>query len=89
MVFWFSLDSWYPEIREYFGLLNATLPFFQNTETLGMVLEDFDTAFANKFYHSHLDDSCQLNQNLDTFLDTSVFIIIKQSFPDLFLFLPP
>ncbi|KAF2295546.1 hypothetical protein GH714_033170 [Hevea brasiliensis] len=28
----------------------------QNSSTSGIVLEDFDTAFANKFYHSHLDD---------------------------------
>lgn len=28
--------------------------------TSGVVLEDFDTVFANKFYHSHLDDICEL-----------------------------
>ena len=28
--------------------------------TSGVVLEDFDTVFANKYYHSHLDDICEL-----------------------------
>ncbi|CAM8998975.1 unnamed protein product [Rhodiola kirilowii] len=29
--------------------------------TSGVVLEDFDTAFSNKFYHSHLDDISNVN----------------------------
>lgn len=30
----------------------------QNPEISSLVLEDFDSAFSNKFYHSHLDDLC-------------------------------
>lgn len=41
----------------------------QNSEISGIVLEDFDTAFSNNFYHSHLDDSCKF-----------VFIIIWFAF---------
>ncbi|KAE8709746.1 nicastrin-like isoform X2 [Hibiscus syriacus] len=29
----------------------------KNSSTSGIVLAEFDTVFANKFYHSHLDDS--------------------------------
>ncbi|KAK4767492.1 hypothetical protein SAY86_015242 [Trapa natans] len=36
----------------------------KNSETLGMVVEDFDTAFANKFYHSHLDDTSNVNSSV-------------------------
>ncbi|XP_031397601.1 nicastrin isoform X2 [Punica granatum] len=35
----------------------------KNTEISGVVLEDFDTAFVNKFYHSHLDDSSNINSS--------------------------
>ncbi|XP_009139441.2 nicastrin isoform X1 [Brassica rapa] len=31
----------------------------KNPQTSAVVLEDFDTKFANKFYHSHLDDLCK------------------------------
>jgi hypothetical protein len=29
------------------------------------VLEDFDSSFVNKFYHSHLDDLCELTYEPD------------------------
>ena len=35
-------------------------PFDQNPAISGVVLEDFDSVFVNKFYHSHLDDLCEL-----------------------------
>lgn len=35
----------------------------RNSSTPGIVLEDFDTAFANKFYQSHLDDSSNVNSS--------------------------
>nr|XP_043621404.1 nicastrin isoform X2 [Erigeron canadensis] len=35
----------------------------QNPHTAGFVLEDFDTVFANKFYHSHLDDLSNINSS--------------------------
>ncbi|KDP25818.1 hypothetical protein JCGZ_22540 [Jatropha curcas] len=35
----------------------------KNSSTNGIVLEDFDTAFANKFYHSHLDDMSNVNSS--------------------------
>ncbi|XWS65719.1 hypothetical protein CRYUN_Cryun05aG0137700 [Craigia yunnanensis] len=35
----------------------------KNSSTPGIVLEDFDTIFANKFYHSHLDDSANINSS--------------------------
>ncbi|XP_022743603.1 nicastrin-like isoform X2 [Durio zibethinus] len=35
----------------------------KNSSTSGIVLEDFDTIFANKFYHSHLDDSANINSS--------------------------
>ncbi|XVF41348.1 hypothetical protein PTKIN_Ptkin01aG0272900 [Pterospermum kingtungense] len=35
----------------------------KNSSTSGIVLEDFDTTFANKFYHSHLDDSANINSS--------------------------
>ncbi|KAG5247266.1 nicastrin-related family protein [Salix suchowensis] len=33
----------------------------KNPSTSGMVLEDFDTSFSDKFYHSHLDDMSNIN----------------------------
>ncbi|CAA7401371.1 unnamed protein product [Spirodela intermedia] len=33
----------------------------KNSLTPGVVLEDFDTAFTNRFYHSHLDDPRNIN----------------------------
>lgn len=33
----------------------------KNPQISGVVLEDFDTMFANKFYHSHLDDISNIN----------------------------
>lgn len=44
-------------ISDIIGLL-----FLQNASTSGVVLEDFDSSFANKFYHSHLDDPCKFNK---------------------------
>ncbi|KAK2652570.1 hypothetical protein Ddye_012426 [Dipteronia dyeriana] len=35
----------------------------KNPLTSGVVLEDFDTAFTNKFYHSHLDDLSNVNSS--------------------------
>ncbi|KAH9687398.1 Nicastrin [Citrus sinensis] len=35
----------------------------KNSLTSGIVLEDFDTAFTNKFYHSHLDDMANINSS--------------------------
>ncbi|XP_073039034.1 nicastrin-like, partial [Primulina eburnea] len=35
----------------------------QNHQTSGLVLEDFHSAFANKFYHSHLDDLSNVNSS--------------------------
>ncbi|CAN8279000.1 unnamed protein product [Cochlearia groenlandica] len=35
----------------------------KNPETSGIVLEDFDTKFVNKFYHSHLDDLSNINSS--------------------------
>ncbi|KAJ4764059.1 Nicastrin [Rhynchospora pubera] len=32
----------------------------KNTSASGIVLGDFDSAFSNKFYHSHLDNACKL-----------------------------
>ncbi|KAH6796470.1 Zn-dependent exopeptidases superfamily protein [Perilla frutescens var. hirtella] len=32
-------------------------------EISGLVLEDFDSAFSNKFYHSHLDDLSNINSS--------------------------
>jgi hypothetical protein len=36
------------------------LVFYQNPGISGVVLEDFDSSFVNKFYHSYLDDLCEL-----------------------------
>ncbi|KAG6777347.1 hypothetical protein POTOM_017168 [Populus tomentosa] len=35
----------------------------KNPSTSGMVLEDFDTSFSDKFYHSHLDDMSNINSS--------------------------
>uniref|UniRef100_A0A6M2F4Y3 Nicastrin n=1 Tax=Populus davidiana TaxID=266767 RepID=A0A6M2F4Y3_9ROSI len=35
----------------------------KNPSTPGMVLEDFDTSFSDKFYHSHLDDMSNINSS--------------------------
>ncbi|KAI8536528.1 hypothetical protein RHMOL_Rhmol10G0264500 [Rhododendron molle] len=34
-----------------------------NSQTSGVVLEDFDSAFTNQFYHSHLDDLSNINSS--------------------------
>lgn len=48
----------------------------QNSQTSGVILEDFDTAFTNNFYHSHLDDLCKLTPNLSEFVPCYAFIAI-------------
>ncbi|XAR73569.1 hypothetical protein NMG60_11007579 [Bertholletia excelsa] len=35
----------------------------KNSQTSGVVLEDFDSVFANDFYHSHLDDLSNINSS--------------------------
>lgn len=35
----------------------------KNSIISGIVLEDFDTAFTNEFYHSHLDDMANINSS--------------------------
>lgn len=47
------------------GLPPSSLMAFlrKNSQTSGIVLEDFDTAFTNKFYHSHLDDLSNINSS--------------------------
>ncbi|ONK58567.1 uncharacterized protein A4U43_C09F14400 [Asparagus officinalis] len=35
----------------------------KNSSVSGVVLEDFDTSFANKFYHSHLDNPSNINSS--------------------------
>ncbi|XP_010528573.1 PREDICTED: nicastrin isoform X2 [Tarenaya hassleriana] len=35
----------------------------KNPQTSAIVLEDFDTKFTNKFYHSHLDDLSNINSS--------------------------
>ncbi|KAM3327939.1 nicastrin isoform X1 [Capsicum galapagoense] len=48
------------------GLPPSSLMTFlkKNPETSGVVLEDFDAVFTNKFYHSHLDDlSANINSS--------------------------
>ncbi|XP_044951706.1 nicastrin [Hordeum vulgare subsp. vulgare] len=35
----------------------------KNTSTSGVVLEDFDSQFSNKFYHSHLDSPANINSS--------------------------
>ncbi|CAN4126880.1 unnamed protein product [Withania somnifera] len=47
------------------GLPPSSLMSFlkKNPDTSGVVLEDFDAAFTNKFYHSHLDDLSNINSS--------------------------
>ncbi|XP_008789257.2 nicastrin isoform X2 [Phoenix dactylifera] len=35
----------------------------KNASTSGVVLEDFDSSFTNQFYHSHLDNSSNVNSS--------------------------
>ncbi|XP_057496220.1 nicastrin-like isoform X1 [Actinidia eriantha] len=35
----------------------------KNSQTSGVVLEDFDSVFTNQFYHSHLDDLSNINSS--------------------------
>lgn len=35
----------------------------KNSSVSGIVLEEFDTSFANKFYHSHLDNPSNINSS--------------------------
>lgn len=43
-----------------FYLFCSFLVFYQNPGISGVVLEDFDSSFVNEFYHSYLDDLCEL-----------------------------
>ncbi|XP_078444632.1 Zn-dependent exopeptidases superfamily protein [Wolffia australiana] len=45
------------------GLPPSSLMSFlnKNASTAGVVLEDFDSAFTNKFYHSHLDSTFNID----------------------------
>ncbi|KAL5721918.1 hypothetical protein ACHQM5_005503 [Ranunculus cassubicifolius] len=47
------------------GLPPSSLMSFlhKNSSISGFVLEDFDTSFTNKFYHSHLDDLSNVNSS--------------------------
>nr|GLL31396.1 hypothetical protein DM860_017356 [Ipomoea trifida] len=47
------------------GLPPSSLMAFvrKNPQTSGIVLEDFDDAYKNKFYHSHLDDQSNVNSS--------------------------
>ncbi|XP_024455409.2 nicastrin isoform X3 [Populus trichocarpa] len=49
------------------GFSQGNSTFFAHTaanpSTSGMVLEDFDTSFSDKFYHSHLDDMSNINSS--------------------------
>ncbi|XP_031100529.1 nicastrin [Ipomoea triloba] len=47
------------------GLPPSSLMAFvrKNPQTSGIVLEDFDDAYRNKFYHSHLDDQSNVNSS--------------------------
>ncbi|XP_031491630.1 nicastrin [Nymphaea colorata] len=41
---------------------SSLMPFFRkNPSTAGVVLEEFDSVFSNKFYYSHPDDSSNIN----------------------------
>lgn len=43
---------------------SSTMAFMKkNPQTSAVVLEDFDTKFVNKFYHSHLDDLSNINSS--------------------------
>lgn len=52
--------------------------FWQRSQTSGVVLEDFDRVFANKFYHSHLDDLCECIYIMLLMFLTWYILIIKQ-----------
>ncbi|KAK2968045.1 hypothetical protein RJ640_003779 [Escallonia rubra] len=56
------------------GLPPSSLMAFlrKDSQTSGILLEDFDTSFINKVYHSHVDDLCELNL---IFIFISLFII--------------
>ncbi|KAM5558159.1 nicastrin [Rosa sericea] len=47
------------------GIPPSSLMAFLGKDSLtsGVVLEDFDTVFTNKFYHSHLDDLSNINSS--------------------------
>ncbi|KAM7519844.1 hypothetical protein LguiB_018806 [Lonicera macranthoides] len=47
------------------GIPPASLMAFmkKNAKTSGIVIEDFDTVFKNKFYHSHLDNQSNINSS--------------------------
>lgn len=68
------------------GLLRFLLPpspsSLQNSITSGLVLEDFDSVFSNNFYHSHLDNICELSFILKCFS----FLIILSLITQLYLF---
>nr|XP_023922051.1 nicastrin-like [Quercus suber] len=71
-----SDDDWY-EVMKFvgfggeFGALLLILmdkmfqicSLFLNSHTSGVVLEDFNSVFSNKFYHSHLDDISNINSS--------------------------
>ncbi|XP_030942455.1 nicastrin-like [Quercus lobata] len=43
---------------------SSLMTFLQkNSHTSGVVLEDFNSVFSNKFYHSHLDDTLNINSS--------------------------
>ncbi|GFY90744.1 Zn-dependent exopeptidases superfamily protein [Actinidia rufa] len=43
---------------------SSLMAFFRkNSQTSGVVLEDFDSVFTNQFYHSHLDDLSNINSS--------------------------
>ncbi|XP_049379425.1 nicastrin [Solanum stenotomum] len=60
------------------GLPPSSLMSFlkKNPETSGVVLEDFDAAFTNKFYHSHLDD---LSANINSSAIVAAASIVARS----------
>ncbi|KAB2612342.1 nicastrin [Pyrus ussuriensis x Pyrus communis] len=43
------------------GIINFFIHKAGNSLTSGVVLEDFDTVFTKKFYHSHLNDLSKIN----------------------------
>ncbi|CAI9110265.1 OLC1v1010259C1 [Oldenlandia corymbosa var. corymbosa] len=47
------------------GIPPSSLMMFlrKNPQLSGIVVEDFDSAFANKFYHSHLDNISNINRS--------------------------
>ncbi|KAF3960934.1 hypothetical protein CMV_014397 [Castanea mollissima] len=43
---------------------SSLMAFLQkNSNTSGVVLEDFNSVFSNKYYHSHLDDTSNINSS--------------------------